>query len=310
MHKKTILEDGGTEPAVPTITEGGLEVQAIPTKFVGRKKAQLRVVETPESGGWIHTSIPGVAQPFTATVAQPLQQGAFSARPQRKIAVCGSAASSVGLAPYDDPSWEIWSCSPANRAAPRVDVWFELHNPEVKVREGLLEWMEWLKTQPIVYMQRVYSGYKGSRAYPLQPMLEKWGPYLWTSQLSFMLALAIEQKPHTIGLFGVDMAANSEYNQQRLALQVLLQYVLKSEDITLMVPPESDILEPAPFYGYCESSRQWRKFYARRLELQQRISALTADSNKKAEEAKHLVGALDDMEYHLAHWATRMDFTE
>ena len=235
---------------------------------------------------------------------------AFSERSERKIAICGSAASSVALAPYNDPSWEIWSCSPANKGQPRVDVWFELHNPDVKIREGLTEWMEWLKEQPIVYMQRAYPGYKGARVYPLQPMLEKWGPYIWTSQLSFMLALAIEQKPKMIGVFGVDMAANSEYNQQRLALQVLLQYVLKSEEIELIVPPESDILEPAPFYGYCESSRQWRKFYVRKQELTSRINGLKAESIKKEEEAKHLLGALDDMEYHLAHWATRMDFTE
>ena len=304
MSKPSSVSDGGKEAPVPTIMEGGREVQAIPTKFMGRKKAPLRVVETPEPG-WSHTPI---ASGLPGQLPQTPQE--FSARPERKIAVCGSAASSVGMAPYEDPSWEIWSCSPANKAAPRVDVWFELHNPEVKVREGLLEWMQWLKTQPIVYMQRAYPGYPGSREYPLKPMLEKWGPYIWTSQLSFMMALAIEQKPAVIGLFGVDMAANTEYNQQRLALQVLLQYVLKSDDIALMVPPESDILEPAPFYGYCESSRQWRKFYARKLELQQRVSALQADSGKKAEEAKHLIGALDDMEYHLAHWATRMDFTE
>ena len=291
MAKKSIVNDGGIKKPALTIMEGGRELEATPTVFQS------------DGPGWTH-------HPVSAGLPGQLPKEEFSARPERKIAVCGSAASSVGFAPYDDPSWEIWSCSPANKGAPRVDVWFELHNPEVKVREGLLEWMQWLKTQPIVYMQRAYPGYKGSREYPLQPMLEKWGPYLWTSQLSFMMALAIEQKPSIIGLFGVDMAANTEYNQQRLALQVLLQYVLKSEDIALLVPPESDILEPAPFYGYCESSRQWRKFYARKLELQQRVSALTADAMKKSEEAKHLTGALDDMEYHLAHWATRMDFTE
>jgi hypothetical protein len=234
----------------------------------------------------------------------------FSARPDRKIAVCGSAASSAMLAPFDDKEWEIWSCSPANKAMPRVDVWFELHNPELKVREGLLEWMEWLKTQPIVYMQRAYPGYPGAREYPLKAMLDRWGPYLWTSQLAFMLALAIEQKPKLIGLYGVDMAANSEYNQQRLSCQIFIQHILRSEEMALTVPPESDIMEPAPFYGYCESSRQWRKYNARKLELVQRVNALKGDADKKNQEASHLIGALDDMEYHLAHWATRMDFTE
>ncbi len=132
---------------------------------------------------------------------------------ERKIAVCGSAVSSVGLVPYNDPTWEIWACSPANKGAPRVDVWFELHNPDLKIREGLLEWMNWLKEQPIVYMQKAYPGYKGAREFPLAEIMKRWGPFWWTSQLAYMMALAIEQNPKVIGLYGVDMAANSEYNQ-------------------------------------------------------------------------------------------------
>ncbi len=227
---------------------------------------------------------------------------------KRKIAVLGSAVSSVGLAPLNDPSWEIWACSPANRGLPKVDVWFELHNPEVKIREGLIEWMEWLKTRPIVYMQRVYDGCPGAREFPLQEIIQRWGPFWWTSQLSFMLALAIEQKPHTIGVYGVDMAANSEYNQQRLACQYFIQHIIRDSNIELVVPPESDILEPAPLYGYCESSRRWRKYAARKAELVGRTAQLKAEAEQKLNEASHLVGALDDMEYHLAHWANTPDF--
>ncbi len=227
---------------------------------------------------------------------------------KRKIAVLGSAVSSAGLAPFGELDWEIWACSPANKGLPRVDVWFELHNPELKIREGLTEWLDWLKTKPIVYMQKVYPDFKGAREFPLQALIEKWGPFWWTSQLAFMLALAIEQKPHTIGIFGVDMAANSEYNQQRLACQYFIQHIVRDTDIELVVPPESDILEPAPLYGFCESSRQWRKYNARRGELAARIRNLEAEVSSKAAEKAHLVGAMDDMEYQSAHWANRMDF--
>lgn len=227
--------------------------------------------------------------------------------PHRKIAVLGSAISSVSLAPIFDPTWEIWACSPANKGMARCDVWFELHNVVVKEREGLKEWLEYLKKQPKVYMQTVLPDYPGSIEYPLEAILEKWGPYWWTSQIAFMLALAIEQKPAAIGLYGIDMAANSEYNQQRLACQYFVQHIVKS-DIKLVVPPESDLLEPAPLYGYCESSRQWRKYYARKLELQGRIGNLKAEAAAKEKEAAHLIGALDDMEYQMAHWANRRDF--
>src|SRR5882724_13388828 len=46
-----------------------------------------------------------------------------------KIALIGTAPSSRMLAPYNDPSWTIWACSPGNmNALPRVNVWFELHS--------------------------------------------------------------------------------------------------------------------------------------------------------------------------------------
>ncbi len=250
-----------------------------------------------------------VQPPGDAPVEKPTEVIKLEPEPaKRKIAVLGSAVSSVRLAPFDDPTWEIWACSPANKSLPRCDVWFELHNPEVKLREGLTEWMDWLKLQPIVYMQQAYPGYLGARELPLQELIKRWGPFWWTSQLAYMLALAIEQKPAVIGIYGVDMAANSEYNQQRLACQYFIQYIVRETDIELVVPPESDIMEAAPLYGFCESSRQFRKYMARKSELTSRIANCEAEVNQKSAEKAHLMGALDDMEYQMAHWANRADF--
>ncbi len=274
----------------------------------GGKRKRKRKKKTEAEMGDMESMIyhDHIGPPPTLEPAAP--DWAPSPQPFRKIAVLGSAVSSVGLAPFGEPAWEIWACSPANKGLPRVDVWFELHNPEVKIREGLTEWLDWLKEKPIVYMQKAYPGYKGAREFPLQQLMERWGPFWWTSQLAFMLALAIEQKPSHIGIYGVDMAANSEYNQQRLACQYFIQHIVRNTDIQLSVPPESDILEPAPLYGYCESSRQWRKHHARQLELAARIRNLEAEVNQKASEKAHLVGAADNMEYILAHWSNRMDF--
>ena len=54
------------------------------------------------------------------------------------IAVVGSHPATALTAPFGDPSWVVWACSPDNtpfgltkgaRQLPRVDVWFELHSP-------------------------------------------------------------------------------------------------------------------------------------------------------------------------------------
>ena len=48
------------------------------------------------------------------------------------IAILGSHPATVQLAPFADPGWRIYSCSPHNvekRTLPRVDQWFEVHEP-------------------------------------------------------------------------------------------------------------------------------------------------------------------------------------
>lgn len=49
-----------------------------------------------------------------------------------KIAVLGSHPQTKMQAPFGDPEWKIWACSPHNYSMgrlPRVDEWFELHKP-------------------------------------------------------------------------------------------------------------------------------------------------------------------------------------
>ena len=91
---------------------------------------------------------------------------------KRKIAVLGSATSSVALAPFKNQDWEIWGCSPGNRQAPRVDVWFEFHNVEKMEREGLTEWLEWLAKQPLVFMQQGPTPrFPLAKKYPIEGMV-------------------------------------------------------------------------------------------------------------------------------------------
>ena len=58
-----------------------------------------------------------------------------------KIALVGSAPSSIRLAPINDPDWQIWGCSPGayGVVGPRADVWFEMHRwePQVPGHAGL-----------------------------------------------------------------------------------------------------------------------------------------------------------------------------
>lgn len=141
-----------------------------------------------------------------------------------KIALIGSAPSSVRLAPYANKDWQIWGCSPGvYGVAPRVDAWFELHRYEPGQPWFSPEYCQFMaKFAGPVFMAEVRPEIPNSQTLPIQEMIAKYGPYFFTSSLSYMFALAInlieaereEQtkkgEPHShsaIGLWGVDMAA-------------------------------------------------------------------------------------------------------
>lgn len=161
-----------------------------------------------------------------------------------RIAIVGSAMSSTLLAPFDDPKWSLWCCSPAvfaQVAARRSDVWFELHrwmpySPGRSQETGVRPWFSPEYAQFLtqhkgpVFMTDVRSmkdpgtweellerdgpvfpGIPTSTPFPYEFLLRKHGPYHFSSTIAWMLALALEYQPKAIGMFGVDMSAQEEW---------------------------------------------------------------------------------------------------
>ena len=134
-----------------------------------------------------------------------------------KIAIMGTAPSSKMLAPFNDPTWQIWSCSPGNQDIPRWDAWFEIHSnllwPEC-IAYGA-PYVEWLKkqTKP-VYMQDSNLVPNATRL-PIEDLIKEFGRYFFTSSFTYMIAMAIRAGATDISLFGIDMASRNEYILQR-----------------------------------------------------------------------------------------------
>jgi hypothetical protein len=81
-------------------------------------------------------------------------------------------------APFGDPSWAIWACSPDNtpfghtknrRTLPRFDQWFELHDP-IEDPTRPFGYLKTVSEMPFVWMRdkrAMASGlFKGARPYP------------------------------------------------------------------------------------------------------------------------------------------------
>jgi len=220
-----------------------------------------------------------------------------------KIALIGSAPSSVHLAPYESEDWVIWACSGSvYPVARRTDAWFEVHNYEPNSPRFSEGYCNFLANYPNdVWMTKTHPAIPNAQELPTQELIEKYSPYFFTSTLAWMFAMAIEMGADTIGLWGVDMAAQGEYGYQRAGLQHFA-LLAKAKGINVGVPPQSDLFRPSAMYGLSEHSQQHQKYMARRYELEERHHKLEMEIAQKNQELWFLKGAIDDMSYHEENW--------
>jgi hypothetical protein len=227
-------------------------------------------------------------------------------KPPLKIALIGTAPSSRNLAPFNDPSWTIWACSPGNAhgVLPRVDAWFEIHSnllwPECISYGG--PYVEWLKKQTFpIYMQNK-SVVPNAIPLPIDELTKEYGKYFFTSSFAYMIAMAIKYGAAEIALFGIDMASKDEYILQRPGGHFFMQEAAK-RGIKVSIPFESDLGQPPALYGYSDSTPFGRKMHVREQELKQRVEAMRAERDKLNHSITFLEGALEDVDYIKGIWS-------
>jgi hypothetical protein len=208
------------------------------------------------------------------------------------------------LAPFGDVNWEIWACSPQNFSAPRIDAWFELHSLDRKWVPGNEPYVQVLSNHPRVYIAAADPRLPNGLIYPVEEVLSQYPQKhrtFFTSSVAWMMALAIEQKPTEIGLWGIDMAAGNEYEYQRPGVHYFMG-VAEEMGIKITVPPQSDILEVHPLYGIKEQWRSYWKMKARKQEITERLAAIDQKIGHATDEKLQLMGALQSMHYEENTW--------
>lgn len=236
-----------------------------------------------------------------------------------KVAILGTVALHRQLAPFDDPEWEIWVCSPGNAhgTVPRVTKWFELHGIEdLKGAENAAwnaRYFDWLKQQtfPII-MQEPNDLVPGASVFPLKKLLAEFGDLgriAFTSSISLMTAYAITQMTagDEIRIYGVDMAATEEqYGGQKAGCQIMMA-IAKARGIRVSLPLESTLGCPPPIYGYAEATRMGRALYARKLLAEQNIANLTNQANQIQYEIAFQRGQLEQVNFALRTYVDGAD---
>lgn len=194
---------------------------------------------------------------------------------QKKVAIVG-CSQSKSLAPFDDPSFEIWGVNNLYPHIPRANRWFEIHylsqdangkylrreQPEFRgqpVEQYLTQLGEWAKSHNCpVYMQKEWNLVPTAIQYPLQEILAAFGGY-FTNTVSYMIALAIYEGFEEIHVYGVDMAVDTEYHHQRPSCEYFLG-VAAGRGIKVHIPAEADLLKTRFLYGFQEPLKtSWDK---------------------------------------------------
>lgn len=173
--------------------------------------------------------------------------------PRRKrVAIVGFAESSRNLAPYDDPSWEIWGLNQLDHHIPRADRWFEIHQRQVFLADTVRD-VDYLATlrgfQIPVYMQEHHADIPNSVRFPIERVLQFGEIDYFQSSIALMFALAMVEGFEEIGVWGVDLVVGSEYDYQKPNLEFWLGLAL-GKGLRVSLPAQTALLKQSYRYGY------------------------------------------------------------
>lgn len=220
-----------------------------------------------------------------------------------KIAIVGTCPSSRMLACGLPPDWRVWVCSPGNDDYPRIDLWFELHGDLDFPCEGgrWTRYIDWVNAAPFSVMAQRQDLFPNSEPFPILDLIREFGPNWFTSQPAMMLAYAIHIGAAEVALFGLDMAAKSEYHHQKPAILHLTEQAGR-RGIRVTAPMESDVLASPPIYGYSMNSPMGRKLRTRQLEIEQELRKMDAEIHQLEKRRQHFRGVLDDIDWTQQTW--------
>ncbi len=214
---------------------------------------------------------------------------------EKKVAIVGFAES-WKLAPFHEPDVEIFALNELHKYIPRWNRWWEVHDGDTlgvtKRDTGDAEvqrHLDWLSKDhgpdKVIYMQPQFCDGRFPNAKPmeLERMVQHFGRY-FTSSIGYMLAQAILDDYGWIGLYGIDLASDVEYQQQRANAEYLVGYA-KGQGRTVVIAPTSAICKAGHLYGFEKPLTQ--------NPMMEAVKAHQAGLKKKHEETLAVLNTLD-----------------
>ena len=221
-------------------------------------------------------------------------------RKERRIAICGTAPTKA-LIPWDDPTIEIWLLNDMHVLHPkRADRWFDLHpldkmwfrEKDQTVFSGDVPagyflrpagHVEWLRKQTIpVYVQDAAAlGSPSAVTFPRERCEREIYP-TYCSSPAWMVALALLEGVTELHIYGIHLATEWEYINQRPNFEALLT-LAAARGVKVVLPKGCPLLRATHQYGFEEDPDTAKVALKRKMERLQYEMALV---NKRAKARK------------------------
>lgn len=194
------------------------------------------------------------------------------AHPPRQVAIVGSHSATRHLAPFDDPSWEIWLLNEApmkTEIYPRWDALLQMHRPEVYasktnwVNPGYWDWLQQDHGRP-VWMIEADARVPNSRRYPIEGVLGMIPYHYLRSSPALALGLAIYLGYDRIRVYGCELSSGTEYAYQATNFAFWIGFA-HGRGVNLELMCWQDEFNQ-PIYGYEGEAQIPKAFYAERYE--------------------------------------------
>lgn len=176
-----------------------------------------------------------------------------------KALILGTASTSAGLAPQDDPSFFV--CGLAwRKSGQNPDRVYEMHKKgtsSVQMNEKYITHLKKLVDNgaEVVSAEEI-AGVK-STIYPLQEVIDYLGGPddgynngdYFMSSIAFQLAHLMYEGWREVHIYGVDLSTDSEYHHQRPNLEYLIG-MARGMGIKVYVPRQAALVKGTHRYGY------------------------------------------------------------
>jgi len=255
--------------------------------------------------------LPGGPEPLgVMTNTEDLKPGGIP-RTRKKVAIVGFADTSMREveALFEDQEFEVWPLNQLYMVFPAIvpfaTRWFQIHakkNYDLAVRDHKhSDWLGLQRTFPI-YMQEADPKIPMSVKFPMGSILAKpeFMAY-FTNSISWEIALAIYEGFEEIHIYGVDMAQDDEYTEQRPSVEYMIGLAV-GRGIKIHVPDNSDLCKALWLYPLEDDQAFDEKIRARMRELQQRAGQMAMNEQQLHDQRMQMIGGLENMRYVRRNW--------